>query len=293
MSMSAHARFLLMGIWCECDDQGVFEWKPVVLKAKLLPADDVIIVDLLAELENQNCIRKFEVGGRAYGAVRNFCRYQRPKKPNSTHPLPNSEAVYVGKFSTGGEPVPPDDGSGGEKSPQMEDGGGKKEEVKKQPPPPITPPAPDAPASAVGGRVAGEKRASWSRFIDAASRGFEDAGFPRPWPAANDSVHAQALEAMNADVEVVRWTVEAVTRQVMAKDPKRRPPDSLAYMIDAIRRNVAAPPPECKPVEHVPDAEKRINRLKLLLADGKWFDGWGVRPTEDEARAELNQRVAA
>lgn len=33
----------------------------------------------------------YEVDGKRYGAVRNFCQYQRPKKPSSTYP--QSETV--------------------------------------------------------------------------------------------------------------------------------------------------------------------------------------------------------
>ena len=37
---------VLQGLWNEADDQGVFEWKPLVIKAKVLPA---AMVNLLGE----------------------------------------------------------------------------------------------------------------------------------------------------------------------------------------------------------------------------------------------------
>lgn len=143
MSLSFPARELLKGIWCECDDAGVFEWRPLTLKARILPADSVDTDALLQELERAEFIRKFTTNDKAYGAVRNFGRYQRPKKPSYTYPLPENLADYVAKgfkrgasnddeFGTSSEPVPHQDGTGGEKSGQMEDGGGKKEVKKKE-----------------------------------------------------------------------------------------------------------------------------------------------------------------
>jgi hypothetical protein len=95
MELSAHARLLAIGIWTQCDDHGIFEWKPNYFKATILPVDAVDIPHLLAELEEQNCVKPFEEGGRRYGAVRNFCLYQRPKKPVFKHPFPDWCRTYV------------------------------------------------------------------------------------------------------------------------------------------------------------------------------------------------------
>ena len=124
MSLSAHARLLFIGIWTEAFDDGVFEWKPLTLKARIFPVDTVDVPALLAELVANDCIAE---RGK-YGLIRNFRHYQRPKKPNSSGLLQADDHEYVGlvpnQFPTGSEEVE-----------QMEDGGGVKEEEEKNTPP--------------------------------------------------------------------------------------------------------------------------------------------------------------
>ena len=40
LSCDPLARLLFIGIWTDADDHGAFEWKPIGLKLKLLPADN-------------------------------------------------------------------------------------------------------------------------------------------------------------------------------------------------------------------------------------------------------------
>lgn len=96
VSLSMPARILIIGIWTEADDQGVFEWKPVSLKMRLFPADNVDATALLRELSAANFVRHYEMHGRQYGAIRNFRRYQKPKSPNCVHPIPPDYRNYVG-----------------------------------------------------------------------------------------------------------------------------------------------------------------------------------------------------
>lgn len=117
MSLSMAARVFLPGLWMHADDQGVFEWKPLTLKARILPADNVDASELLAEIELAGWTKSFESGGKRYGALRNFCRYQRPKEPKIYHPLPVELRSYVA-------PLPKYFPSAWEKSRQMEDGEG-------------------------------------------------------------------------------------------------------------------------------------------------------------------------
>lgn len=135
--LSEAAQIFVIGLWTECDDQGVFEWKPLTLRMRLRPTKDGSVEPLLAELESANLIRRYELGGRQLGAVRNFARYQRPKKPNSVHPITDEIRTYVGSTRPSTEPEDAETPIGGEISPQMEgeDGGGGKEEQKKQQPP--------------------------------------------------------------------------------------------------------------------------------------------------------------
>ena len=130
VSLSPMARLMLMGIWNECDDMGSFAWSPLTLKMRLLPADSVDASELLAEMIASGVVCTYEIGGNSYGAVRNFCRFQRPKKPNSLHPQTDEIREWVGTEARstrdGSAPVPNQSETPSEKSRQMEDGGGKK-----------------------------------------------------------------------------------------------------------------------------------------------------------------------
>lgn len=120
VTCSPLARLLAIAVRNECDDQGVFEWKPLTLKMRLLPADNVDVAALLEELEAAQQVLRYELDGRQYGAVRNFCRYQRPKKPNAIHPTTPEVRDWLGM-------KPGEFGTGGEKPPQREEGGGKED----------------------------------------------------------------------------------------------------------------------------------------------------------------------
>lgn len=91
VSMSMAARLLAIAIRNEADDRGCFEWKPLRLKMRLFPGDDVDMGRLLGELQANNQIMQYEVDGKTYGAIRNFCAFQRPKKPS--YHCPTTELV--------------------------------------------------------------------------------------------------------------------------------------------------------------------------------------------------------
>lgn len=170
VSCSMAARLLVIGLWTDADDQGLFEWRPLQIKMRIYPADMVDVSTLLDELSAAGIIKPFEVDGKRYGAIKNFRKSQRPKKPNAVHPLPNDMITYVGspgkagtgseqdgdedaalppsggtdpalngvEFGTGGEPVPNQFRTGGEKVNQMEDGEeGRVEEDSPPTPPPV------------------------------------------------------------------------------------------------------------------------------------------------------------
>ena len=134
VSLSSFARLLFIGIWNECDDKGIFPWSPLQMKMRVLPADNVDAAALMAELEATNCICRYEIDGKTYGAVRNFAKFQRPKYPNDIHPANDEVLVFAGHFleksPKATEPLPNHSPNASEKSPQMEDGGDKgREEI--------------------------------------------------------------------------------------------------------------------------------------------------------------------
>jgi hypothetical protein len=130
VSLQPIARLLFMGIWNECDDNGSFEWAPLKLKMRLLPADNADAAQLLVELVDAGCIAKYDCDDRSYGAVRNFCRYQRPKKPNCLYPQSDIIREWVATSArqshSGSALVPNQSSTGGEKSPQRKEEGGRK-----------------------------------------------------------------------------------------------------------------------------------------------------------------------
>lgn len=126
VSVSMAARLCLIGLGTEADDKGIFEWKPIQLKIKLFPADNIDVSELLDELKQGKLLKSYEIDGRKYGAIRNFRRFQRPKKPNDIYPILDEFRAFVGltdESSELGDVKPPTVPPKGEKSPQMEDGG--------------------------------------------------------------------------------------------------------------------------------------------------------------------------
>lgn len=150
MEMSMAAKAAWPAIWTECDDAGVFEWKPIVLKARIFPADNVDFADVLSEYERLGCVARRVIDGKAYGYIRNFGRWQRPKRPSYRYPLPEDMAVFTKHSRTCGginddeggacggvaddedgdspEHVGDVSGTCAGISPQMEDVGGRREE---------------------------------------------------------------------------------------------------------------------------------------------------------------------
>ncbi|BBK37707.1 hypothetical protein STAQ_27850 [Allostella sp. ATCC 35155] len=106
VSLSFAARLLAIGLRNEADDHGVFEWKPITIKMKLFAADNVDVSALLDELVDARQIQRFEVDGKAYGAIRAFRRWQRPEKPKATFPLPRGLRAYIGLVDEGASEEP-------------------------------------------------------------------------------------------------------------------------------------------------------------------------------------------
>ena len=122
MSMACKAAWPLL--WTECDDNGVFEWKPIVLKARIFPADNVDFAAVLAELESLECIKRVIVEGKTYGIIRNFGKFQRPKNPSYRYELPKEHRLFAGFSDSPPPALPQPSGSPTENPPQMKEGGG-------------------------------------------------------------------------------------------------------------------------------------------------------------------------
>ena len=129
MSMAAKAAWPLL--WTESDDHGVFEWKPIVLKARIFPADNVDFEKLLDEYLKLGCIITAMMEGKQYGIIRNFCKFQRPQKPSYKFPTTGEVLSFVGcktiESDTTTVPVPEQDDTPTVKPPLMKEEGGSRD----------------------------------------------------------------------------------------------------------------------------------------------------------------------
>lgn len=80
------------GLWGHCDKQGVFEWKPRVLKLDILPFLPFDMETTLGILEAAGLVEKFEHEGRVYGLIDSFPGHQRIGGKEHSDP-----AKYPGK----------------------------------------------------------------------------------------------------------------------------------------------------------------------------------------------------
>lgn len=140
MNLSLGAKAAWPGIWTEADDHGVFEWKPISLKAKLLPADNVDMAALLAELVTHGLVVQFVAEGKSYGVIKGFCRWQAPRRPSYRFPFPKSAELVAFNSRGCAEPegaeapeVPHQYGTTTGIAPEREEGGGNREREKKNP----------------------------------------------------------------------------------------------------------------------------------------------------------------
>lgn len=96
VSCSPLARVLYIGLLTEADDHGLFEWKPLQIKMRVLPADALDVGPLLDELIAADLVGRLESDGKTLGAIRRYCKFQRPKKPTYVYALPAEWGDYVG-----------------------------------------------------------------------------------------------------------------------------------------------------------------------------------------------------
>jgi len=115
-SMTPMTRLLVLGIRNMADDYGVFPWRVDHIKAAIFPHDQISlddVEDFLKEAMAFNQVKYYEVDDTSYGIIRNFCKYQSPRKPNSKYPKPindlgkgyRMEGLVRNEYGTSAEPV--------------------------------------------------------------------------------------------------------------------------------------------------------------------------------------------
>lgn len=268
--LSAFARLLFIGIGIEADDKGTFEWKPVTIKMSVFPGDNVDVLALLAELECADAIRRYEVDGRKYGAIRNFRRYQKPKTPNDVWPAPDEIRNYVGlapiisKLGHDEPPAfpqpppvePPSFPQKGENEIQMEDGGGKGKEK-------IEPKAQHSETA----RAAPEQSV-YDRLIAAAS--------------IRGPCHEKLVYGFTPIADLIAKGYD-IDRDVLPVIRDRASPERRSWdyfvpiIIEAAAKRAAIPE-----APKVPEFDWR--KALEVYGDGTWAAGWGPKPGERGCR---------
>lgn len=187
--LSMAARVLLLGLWTEADDQGVFDWKPITLKMRIMPVDNVDVPALLAELEQADVIRKFAQEGKTLGAIRNFCKFQKPKTPKYREIKYAEIRKYVASTYPASETIEAETDPFPQKvemTSQMEEGGEKEEEEVKK----------------VSRSVAAATRPSEPDYFDRFWRAFPRRDGPNPRKPAEQKFAALAKTGVDPEVMI-------------------------------------------------------------------------------------------
>jgi hypothetical protein len=100
-----HVMLVFAALWGHCDSNGRFEWRPRQLKLDILPFLDFDIGQTLGALEGAGFVRRYEVGGKAYGEIGSFEKHQRLTGKEASQgvrfPGPGSEAPEKQEGSDG------------------------------------------------------------------------------------------------------------------------------------------------------------------------------------------------
>ena len=99
--LSRHARLLFILIWTIADDAGRTRGASRMLASLLYPYDDdapSLIGGWLDELEDNGCIRRYEVDGNSYLEVVNWLKHQKIDKPSASRfPEPREQSRELAK----------------------------------------------------------------------------------------------------------------------------------------------------------------------------------------------------
>lgn len=94
-------RLAFSGLWCQCDKEGRFEWRPRRLKLNILPWDEVDFSRVLDALATRGFIVKYASEGEEFGHIPSWRRHQvinnreresELPEPNENNTLPTREA---------------------------------------------------------------------------------------------------------------------------------------------------------------------------------------------------------
>lgn len=87
-------RLAFAGIWCLCDREGRFRWKPREMKLDILPYDDVDFSRVLHALATRGFLVQYECDGVMYGWVPSFKNHQSINNKETASVIPAFEPKY-------------------------------------------------------------------------------------------------------------------------------------------------------------------------------------------------------
>lgn len=84
-----------IGLWCFADREGRFEWRPLAIRACVLPYWTGDMGALLAALESKRFLVRYDVEGKALGLVRTFTSHQVVNTREAESVLPPPTGMHV------------------------------------------------------------------------------------------------------------------------------------------------------------------------------------------------------
>lgn len=294
VELSHSARVFYIGLLTECDDAGVFEWKPKTLNMRLFPADQVDVTPLLVELLTQKMVIRFDFEDKIYGAVRNFQKWQRPKKPTYRYPLPHEYRTFVGAAGDGSETRPPDVGG---LLKEVIAGGNSKNHIDK-PVVVVVPPEPEKPAGTTTTTkvendlvLQVEAAAKLVSPLEATARSAMGTALPEDWIPDESCMKLAFDSGMNGaevESEVIRFHALNAQRGTFSQnwnktwtlwcsEFKRRKDKEAAKAPPRVEVSKADP-------NYVPTERDWDSAAKIYAQIGRWNVSFGPEPTSPACR---------
>ena len=90
------ARLLFSGLWCMADAEGRLEYRPLRVKAEVLPYDHCDVDQLVDELEQRGFVRRYTVEDVTILVIPKFLDHQRPHPKEPTESFPPEENATAG-----------------------------------------------------------------------------------------------------------------------------------------------------------------------------------------------------
>lgn len=308
VSCSPLARLLLLGIWTECDDHGVFEWKPVTIKMKVMPADMADVPDLMKDLIAFDIIKAVTIDGKAYGLVRNFCRYQRPKWPTYRVPVPVDSYSYVGMNADGSIPNPKSSpgatGGQGEPSPSTPETqphrsrsrrgrGVKKEPSSNHIDKPVVVVVPPEPATAAGTTTTTQVENDLALQVEAPASPVNPLGtaLPEQWIPDDDCMKLafdSGMDGAEVESEVIRFHALNAQRGTFSQNWNKTWTLWCAEFKRRKAKESAKAPPRVEVSKadpgFVPTERDWDSAAKIYAQIGRWNVAFGPEPTSPACR---------